>query len=172
MRLRVQEKSYTDRITVALRDRWRLLPGRLKRFQDAERGGCLHLTAVDRNSTVLRCGQRQHRKRYKITLKAKDNSQSSEQVKTLLKKNINPAGIKVGIKAFRSLHDGRIRLEAGSEDEINALSSHITDKCGQHLEVTKHTCRKPKRIIYNVSEDLDLENASAVIIDQNPELKL
>lgn len=46
------------------------------------------------------------------------------------------------------------------------------DKCGQHLEVTKHTLRKPKIIIYNVSEDLDLENASAVIIDQNPELKL
>ncbi|PSN33748.1 hypothetical protein C0J52_26842 [Blattella germanica] len=101
-------------------------------------------------------------KRYKITVKAKDNSQSSEQVKTLLKKNINPTGIKVGIKAFRSLHDGRIILETGSEDEINALCSNITDKCGQQLEVTKHTLRKPKIIIYNVSEDLELENASAM----------
>ncbi|PSN49982.1 hypothetical protein C0J52_08760 [Blattella germanica] len=55
---------------------------------------------------------------YKITVKAKDNSQSSEQVKTLLKKNINSTGIKVGIKAFRSLHDGRIILETGSEDEL------------------------------------------------------
>jgi hypothetical protein len=37
-------------------------------------------------------------KRYKITLKAKDNSQSPEQIKLQLKKNINPTEIKVGIK--------------------------------------------------------------------------
>ncbi|PSN52487.1 hypothetical protein C0J52_11231 [Blattella germanica] len=40
-------------------------------------------------------------KRYKITVKAKDHSQSSEQVKTLLKKNINPTGIKVGSNRSR-----------------------------------------------------------------------
>ncbi|PSN39865.1 hypothetical protein C0J52_25141 [Blattella germanica] len=52
--------------------------------------------------------------RYKITVKAKDPSQSSEHVETLLKNNINPTRLKVGIKAFRPLHDGRIVLETGS----------------------------------------------------------
>jgi len=54
-------------------------------------------------------------KRYRITLKAKNNSQSTEQIKSQMK-DINPTDIKVGIKALKTLRDGRILIKRGSEE--------------------------------------------------------
>jgi hypothetical protein len=56
-------------------------------------------------SEVLKDGH----KRYKITLKTKDNSQSPKQIKLQLKKDINPTEIKVSIKTLKTLWDGKIR---------------------------------------------------------------
>jgi hypothetical protein len=78
---------------------------------------------------------------YKINLKAKDNSQSLEQIKLQLKKDINPTEVKVGIKTLKPLWDGIIIIETGSEEEINFLSSAISTKCGQQLEIIKHILR-------------------------------
>ena len=111
-------------------------------------------------------------KRYKITLKAKDNGQSPEQIKLQLKKEINPTNIKVGIKTFKTLRDGRIIIETGSEEEINSLSSAISAKCGEQLDIIKHKLRKPKIIIYNTPEEVTIENATTIIKTQNPDLKL
>jgi hypothetical protein len=80
-------------------------------------------------------------KRYKISLKAKDNEKSPEQIKLQLKKEINPTDIKVGIKTFKTLRDGRIIIETGSE-ELNSLSSAISTKCGEQLKNRKHQLRK------------------------------
>ena len=61
-------------------------------------------------------------KRYRITLKAKNNSQSTEQIKRQLKKDINPTAIKVGIKTLKTMRNGIILIETGSEEETNSLS--------------------------------------------------
>jgi hypothetical protein len=50
-------------------------------------------------------------KLYKITLKVKDNEKSPEQIKLQLNKEINPTDMKVGIKTFKTLRDGRIIME-------------------------------------------------------------
>ena len=44
-------------------------------------------------------------KRYKITLKPKEATTTPEQIKTQLKNSINPAKIKVGIKAMKTIRD-------------------------------------------------------------------
>lgn len=110
--------------------------------------------------------------RYKITLNAKDNNKSREQNKLQLKKDINPTDIKVGIKALKTFRFGRILIEAGSEEEINSLSSAISAKCGEQLEIIKHTLRKPRLIIYNVPEEIKTENITTIIRAQNPEITL
>jgi hypothetical protein len=74
-------------------------------------------------------------KRYKLTVKSKSN-QSTEMIKSVLKTKVNPTEIKVGIKSFKSLKDGRVLIEAGSLDEINSLRTTIGNKCGVDLEVT------------------------------------
>jgi hypothetical protein len=94
-------------------------------------------------------------KRYKITLKAKDNCKSPEQIKLQLK-DINPTDIKVGIKTLKTLRNGRTIIETGSEEDTNSLSSAIITKCGEQLEIIKHKLRKPRLIIYNVYVEITI----------------
>ena len=83
---------------------------------------------------------------------------------------MNPTDIKVGIKAVKTLRDRGIIIGTGSEEEINALSSEINTKLGERLEIIKHKLRKPRLIIYNVSEEISTENVVVTIKIQNPEI--
>jgi len=47
----------------------------------------------------------------------------------------------------------------------------ISTKCGEQLEITKHKLRKPRLIIYNVSEANTIENIT-IIKAQTPEITL
>ena len=108
--------------------------------------------------------------RYRITLKAKDGTLTPERIKLQLKQKINPTDIKVGIKVVKSLRDRGIIIETGSEEEINTLSSEINTKLGERMEIIKHKLRKPRPIIYNVSEEISTENIVVIIKPQNPEI--
>jgi hypothetical protein len=61
---------------------------------------------------------------------------STEAIKNALKTNVNPTAMKIGVKSFKSLKDGRVLIEAGTSAEIALLSNSIRDKCGKDLEVT------------------------------------
>jgi hypothetical protein len=89
-----------------------------------------------------------------------------------LKKDINPADIKVGVKTFKTLRGGKILIETGSEEEINSLSSAISTKCGEQLEIGKHKLRNRRLIIYNVPEEPTVENAIHIIKVQNSDIIL
>ena len=54
--------------------------------------------------------------RFKLTIKSKEN-QSSETIKGLLKSEINPTEIKVGINSFKSLKNGKVLIETNSKEE-------------------------------------------------------
>ena len=107
---------------------------------------------------------------YRITLRVKDDTISPERIKLQLKKNINPTDIKVSIKAVKTISDRGILIETGSEEEINSLSSEISTKFGDQLEIIKHKLRKLRLIIYNVSEEITTENVAAIIKAQNPKI--
>ena len=112
----------------------------------------------------------QEEKRFRITLKAKDETTTLEQIKQQLKMNINPMDIRVGIKAVKTIREKGIIVETGSEEERNTLSSEIVNKLGERLEVIQHKLRKPRLIIYNVPNEITTENVVAIIKTQNPEL--
>jgi len=63
-------------------------------------------------------------------------NKSTETIKNVLKTNINPTTMKVCIKTLKSLRDGRVLIEVGTRGETNLLSTNISDKCGEELEVT------------------------------------
>ncbi|PSN44260.1 hypothetical protein C0J52_24564, partial [Blattella germanica] len=98
------------------------------------------------------------------------SNQSTEEVKNYLKSNINPTEIKVGINTFKSLKDGRVLIEASSKEEIN--SAKINEKCGKQLDVHVPKLWKPRLIVYNVPDDILVDNIENTIISQNPELDL
>jgi hypothetical protein len=94
---------------------------------------------------------------------------TADQIKTQLKRYINPTDIKVGIKAIRTFR-GRI-IETGTEDEVNTLSTEIDNKLRERLEVTRHRLRKPRLIIYNGSEEITTQNTATIIKAQSPEIQ-
>ena len=64
----------------------------------------------------------QEEKRFRTTLKAKDETTTLEQIKEQLKMNINPMDIRVGIKAVETIREKGILVETGSEEDRNVLS--------------------------------------------------
>ena len=67
--------------------------------------------------------------------------------------------MKVGINTFKALNDGRILIEAGSKEGIEKISTSITEKCGKGLKPKVQELRNPRLVIYNIPEDITLENA-------------
>ena len=101
-----------------------------------------------------------------MTLKAKDETTSPEQIKQQPKMNINPTDIRVDIIADETIRVKEILVEMGSEEEINTLSSEIINKLGKRLEVMQHKLRKPRLIMYNVPNEITTENVVAIIKTQ------
>jgi len=106
-------------------------------------------------------------KRYKIMVISRTN-ESTKTIKNVLKTNINPTTMKVGIKTLKSLRDGRVLIEVGTEEETKLLCINISDKCGEELEVAAPRLRKPMLIIRNTPQDITVENLEETILAQNP----
>ena len=63
-------------------------------------------------------------------------------------------------------------IETNSIDEIESLGKEIQTKCGDELEAHIHRLRKPRIIILNVPEEINIANIEDAIIRQNPNLNL
>ncbi|KAJ9594730.1 hypothetical protein L9F63_013940 [Diploptera punctata] len=61
-----------------------------------------------------------YEKNYKLVLKSKQN-ESTDAMKVLLKRNINPTQLKVGIRSMKALRDGRLIIESGKKEDIDIL---------------------------------------------------
>jgi len=80
--------------------------------------------------------------------------------------------MKIGIKTFKGLKDGKALIEADTKDDIDTLNSQIRDKCGVRLETNVQKKRNPRLIIYNIPDEVTLENAEDIICTQNSALAL
>jgi hypothetical protein len=107
-------------------------------------------------------------KTFKIMVRSRSNL-STEVIKSVVKTNFNPTEMKVGVKSYKSLKDGRVLIETGTSEESNLHTSSIRDKCGDELEVTAPKLRNPRMVIYNIPQDIKVDNLEETIITQNPE---
>ena len=98
--------------------------------------------------------------------------ESAEAVKLILKRNIDPTSMQIGINSMKKLRDGRLVVESRSKEEIDMLGKKIEEQCSQLLEVNVPQLRNPNVIIFNVPDDITPENAVDVITTQNQELNL
>ena len=96
----------------------------------------------------------------------------TERIKGLLKSQISPAEIKVGINTFKSLKNGKVLTETNSKEEIEALEKDMNAKCGGKLEVNVHNLRKSRLVFLNIPEDISTGNLEDTLIAQNPGLDL
>ena len=80
--------------------------------------------------------------------------------------------MKVGIRALKSLRDGRIIMLTKSKEDLEILHMNLNDKCSQLLEANVQKPRNPKLVIYNIPEEVNAENAEEIITTRNHELML
>ena len=80
--------------------------------------------------------------------------------------------MKIGIRKFKGLQNGKVPIEADTEEDIEVLQDQITRKCGDKLETHAQKRRKPRMIIFNVPDGITMDNAADIICEQNPELTL
>ena len=114
---------------------------------------------------------RKNEERHKLTLKPKQH-QTTEEIKQLLKAQVDPVNIQVGIRSLKSLRNGNVLIEADTKEEIEILTSQIRQKCCDHLEANIQKRRNPRLIIYNIPDALTTDNAENIISTQNPSLDL
>jgi len=88
----------------------------------------------------------------------------------MLKSNINPTEIKVGIGSLKTLKDGRVLIETGSIQKAETLTNNIKDKLGDKMETNIKRPRKPRLKIHNIPEDISTDNIEGTLIAQNPDL--
>jgi hypothetical protein len=94
-----------------------------------------------------------------------------------LKKDINPnpTDIKVSIKNFKTFRDGRMLIETGSEEEIKKRLTPSARRLAPSVAInwkSENKLRKPMIIIYNISVETTIENATDIIKAENPEILL
>ena len=107
--------------------------------------------------------------RYVLTVTSNDK-ESTETMKGILRPKIKPNEIRVGINALKSLRNEKIQIETGSKKEIEILTKDINENCEGKLEAKVHTLRKPKLAIYNIPEDISVQNIEETMHAQNSEL--
>jgi hypothetical protein len=62
----------------------------------------------------------------KLTVKSKNN-QPADAVKNILKSSIDPIDMKICIRTFKGLTDGKVIIEADTKEDIKTLNSRIRD---------------------------------------------
>ena len=110
-------------------------------------------------------------KAFRLIVKSK-GSNSIEQMKAMLKTKVNPVEMRIGITTFKGLRNGRLLIETHNRNEIKVLSKTINETCGDELEASTPRRRNPRLFIYNVPDELNIENAKELIMMQNSEMGL
>jgi len=113
-------------------------------------------------SEALR-GKVKHTYTHHILTVSSNESKPADTIKEILKSNINPTEIKVGINALKTLRNGKVQIEAQNKD-IDKLTKDINEKCGDKLTVSVRKLRNPRLVIYDIPEDITIQNIEDKII--------
>jgi hypothetical protein len=58
------------------------------------------------------------------------------------------------------------------KEDIDILTKDINEKCGDKLTVSVQKLRNPRLVVYDIPEDITIQNIEDTIIAQNPKLNL
>jgi len=107
--------------------------------------------------------KRSEQKTFKLTVMCK-SGHSIENMKTLVKTNMNSVDMNIGITTLECRRKGRLLIETQNKMEIETLSKTINELCGEELEALTPRRRNPRLIIYNVPDELNIENTKELIM--------
>lgn len=94
-------------------------------------------------------------------------TQDSKLTKDDVNKNIDPVKLKIGIKNMRTTKSGGIIIKCQTKSQTSKLEEEIKNKLSDKYEVDLTNMRKPRIKIVNFNQELDREQISSSIIEQN-----
>jgi hypothetical protein len=108
--------------------------------------------------------------KFVITVVPKNAGTGPSDLKTQLKKKINPANLKLGINSIRNISRGGILMEVVSQKDAEILSKEINDKMGTIVDAKVLSKKQPKIIIYNIPIEISDTELMNSIVSQNKTL--
>jgi len=98
-----------------------------------------------------------------LTITPKDNTITSSETRKQLKSKINPINIKVGINRVQNISKGGLLIECETKEEIDRLSQELKTNLAVNMDIKIPEKKKPKVIIYNLSNDDQKEEIEEAI---------
>lgn len=107
---------------------------------------------------------------FKMVIKSQSKETTSENMKALIKSKVNPSSLKVGIKNFKSISNGRVLIESHNKEDIIKICAEINNKLGDVANAQISKKLKPRLILYNIPEEVNKDNALTLIQQQNSDV--
>ncbi|XP_035216334.1 uncharacterized protein LOC118189773 [Stegodyphus dumicola] len=126
-----------------------------------------------RSISKARYRSRQRKNPEHVTIVYPKKEMTSEQVKEKVTRYVDPAQIKVGIKAVKKVNKGGVLIQVNEKEELELLEEAIREnkKLKDIVETKRPQKIKPKIIIYNVDKDIEKADLIDKIKTQNPVLE-
>lgn len=104
-----------------------------------------------------------------ISAKETTNVINSVQVKNILKQEIKPSQLNVGINKVKTLNNNRVLIECLNEQDCKILANKISKS--NTLDAVIPRKRNPRIILFNVDQEVSDDDLINTIINQNPNVK-
>lgn len=99
-----------------------------------------------------------------------NKTMTSEQTKQIIKENIDPVNLGLSIRHLKKIKDGKVLIESSNKQDMEKITKEINSKCKNDLKAYIGNKKWPRMIVYNLPEEVTLENASEIIGKQNTEI--
>ncbi|XP_023225009.1 uncharacterized protein PF11_0207-like [Centruroides sculpturatus] len=103
--------------------------------------------------------------RYSILVHSKNKKKTSEEIKKIMVKNVNPTDINIGVKQMRMIKDGGVVVELTSSEDMTTLKKEL-DKI-KELETVERKKKLPTIKIVSVPKDIEKEELVHKMYEQN-----
>ncbi|GFX99048.1 uncharacterized protein TNCV_4809961 [Trichonephila clavipes] len=101
---------------------------------------------------------------------ANENNFTSEEVRQIIRTELNPRKIQVGVKKMRTINNNRVLVQCVSKEDKNRFLTAIKEKTNT-LKVSSPKKRNPNVLLKNLPNEISDHDVLQLLKDQNLELE-
>jgi len=102
-------------------------------------------------------------KSFKAILKTKTNKNPID----IVKQNLNPVTLQLGIKSLKTLKNGQALVETFTKNDLDKIIQETQNKCKGEIETNEVNKVNPRLIIFNLPNEITKENLAVHMRTQN-----
>ncbi|GFS37176.1 uncharacterized protein TNIN_483221, partial [Trichonephila inaurata madagascariensis] len=101
---------------------------------------------------------------------ANENNFTSEEVRQIIRTELNPRKIQVGVKKMRTINKNRVLVQCVTKEDKDRFLTAIKEKTNT-LQVSSPRKRNPNVLLKNLPNEISDHEVLQLLKDQNPELE-